>query len=386
MLVTVQPWGLRSVSGGSRILNALLADPPMAVHSICTSPTQPQATDHISESHVPARPSLGRLDRSRFSRLGSWLDRPFRHMSRRHLRKTYQELGASAIHIVAHGYAFAAAYLAARDLDLPVLLTVHDDLRYTLSGHPDLRRSLAALREVWCGADRRIAITDEMGDEYCSRYGAKPFLVITDGLEALSNISAPIGEDSSHTLYFMGLLHHGYLPNIEAVLKATQIHGGQEPPWRVIIRCGLTELPIDQALTEHLTLLPYGTQKDVEADMAQASALYQPLAIGPQYDDMNRFSLSTKMVTYLGSGKPIFFHGPADSAASRLLKRWDAALASESLDPSEIARVLRRCAEEGPKLAENARRLAMDRFMLADQRGMFWNAVSEAIGEHHTAR
>ncbi len=37
-----------------------------------------------------------------------------------------------------------------------------------------------------------------------------------------------------------------------------------------------------------------------------------------------RYSLSTKMVTYAGSGVPILYHGPADSAAYELLNKNNA--------------------------------------------------------------
>src|SRR3984957_7653550 len=141
MLVTVQPWGLQSVSGGSRLIKMLLADAPMPVHSICTTPEPPKPSTEIAETHIPNRPFLGKLDYSRMAALGSSLDKPFQKASRRKLRQAFKQLDAKVVQIIAHGYAFSAAYSAAKDLGLPVVLTVHDDLQYTLKDAPHLAQS-----------------------------------------------------------------------------------------------------------------------------------------------------------------------------------------------------------------------------------------------------
>ena len=62
--------------------------------------------------------------------------------------------------------------------------------------------------------------------------------------------------------------------------------------------------------------------------MESADLLYMPMPFGEAHEKFARYSLSTKMVTYAGSGVPILYHGPATSAAFDLLKRNDAAILS----------------------------------------------------------
>ncbi len=353
----------------------LLANAPMPVHSICTSPEVPRPSSDIAETHVPHRPHLGKLDYSRFANIGNSLDKPFRNTSRKRMLKVLKDLDAKVVQIVAHGYGFSTAFEAAKELRLPVILTVHDDLRYTLKDVPNLSESLGRLAEAWQRADARIVICDEMGEEYCRRYGARPFSVITDGLESIIPYSPSSDGDSPKSLYFMGLTHQGCLPNLKAVLEAMAGLGD----WQFVLRSGVMDLPFSNGLVEKVTFLPYGSQADVQADMVAATALYQPLPIGDEYADMIRFSLSTKMVSYLGSGKPILYHGPAEAATGRLLARWGAAEPVDTLNPEDIAAAMNRCVVEAKVLTANARKLATDRFVLADKRKLFWEVVQDVM-------
>jgi GT2 family glycosyltransferase len=84
------------------------------------------------------------------------------------------------------------------------------------------------------------------------------------------------------------------------------------------------------------------------------------------------------MVTYLGSGVPVLLHGPEDSAAGNLLRGADAALVADSLDVRAVAEILAFGGDRGPVVADNALRLARQRFRLSDVRARFWQPILEA--------
>jgi hypothetical protein len=112
--------------------------------------------------------------------------------------------------------------------------------------------------------------------------------------------------------------------------------------------------------------------------MADADLLYLPLPFEAAEAALVRLSLSTKMVTYLGSGIPIFYHGPAESAAGDLLHRHNAAFLCTCLDPASIAEQLTAAAvniEQGALRVVNASELAVRQFMIGDQRARFWSAM-----------
>src|SRR5437762_2612752 len=98
-----------------------------------------------------------------------------------------------------------------------------------------------------------------------------------------------------------------------------------------------------------------------------------PMPFGADHENFTRFSVSTKMVTYVGSGLPIVYHGPPVSAAYELLHRNNAAIFLTTLDPQEIADTLAQLTEEmRDAVVANALTLAARDFMSVDQTRKFW--------------
>jgi hypothetical protein len=91
---------------------------------------------------------------------------------------------------------------------------------------------------------------------------------------------------------------------------------------------------------------------------------------------MVALSLSTKLISYVGSGIPIVYHGPRETAAHEVLARNDAAILVTSNDPPEIARAITAGMKRAPELTANALALARREFMLDTQRDRFWGAVA----------
>jgi hypothetical protein len=82
-----------------------------------------------------------------------------------------RNVNATAIHAIAQGLCFWYAYQVAQELGLPYYLSVHEDLRYALQHSLALKEGMDKIPEVWQGAEGRFVISDELGKEYCRRYG-----------------------------------------------------------------------------------------------------------------------------------------------------------------------------------------------------------------------
>jgi hypothetical protein len=93
------------------------------------------------------------------------------------------------------------------------------------------------------------------------------------------------------------------------------------------------------------------------------------------------YSLSTKMVTYLGSGIPILYHGPTGTAAYNLLAKNRAAALITSLDPNQIARDLLQLLGDDARaeLSANALSLARRDFLRREQHERFWNPIINVL-------
>ncbi len=374
MIVTVQIFGLNAMGGGPRILRSLLAHPPVPVLSICTQPDPPPPTRSIEEIHLPIRPYIGRLESTRLGPYLTYLNRWTFPTFRRKLERICRERGATAIHAIPQGADFVAAFEVARTLDIPFYLTVHDDLTYNQRKRPDLFLNMAFLKKVWLEADGRMVISETMGREYNRLFGERPFAVVTDGLTRIARRMPRL--DHRLVVYFMGSVHLSYQQNFERLLQALEHLQHIHPDREIILRIRGGQPFKEKKRAIRIEQLPWGSQADVEQDMQQADLLYFPLPFEPAYSRFTRFSLSTKLITYLGSGLPILYHGPPNSAAAEILHPADAAEMSFTRIPEIIASSIMHALHRRNELVAHARSLAEARFMLEDQRRTFWEMVA----------
>ncbi|HSH39216.1 MAG TPA: glycosyltransferase [Chthoniobacterales bacterium] len=378
-VVFVQPFSVGSAGGGARILRALLEEAPVAAQSVCCSPEKPKRWRN--ELHLRTRPSWGRIEHSRFASLPKSSTRLFAPSFRRRLRRLCRQVGARAIHAVPHaGLDFADAQAVARELSLPYFISLHDDLAYTALDVVDAAKREAAMRSAWQEASGRFVISDLLGREYCERYGGREFQVVTDGLKTLS---PPRVESDGNALriYFMGLFHMAYERNLRALLDAVELVERERPGMSISVtmRCEHVR-PQVIAGARHVAVLPFADEAQVQCDMEQADLLYMPIPFGEEHENFARYSLSTKMVTYVGSGIPLVYHGPTTSAAYRLLSANHAAITLATLDPAAIAAELSQ--QDGARreqIAANALALAQREFMLADQTRKFWGTLGQRL-------
>ncbi|MEO7166281.1 MAG: glycosyltransferase [Spartobacteria bacterium] len=377
-LVFVHPFGLRSAGGGPRILRALLKHSPIPFLSVCTSPHQPPASDCGHEIHLPVRPDFGRIERTRFAGLPHLVTPLLAGRFARRLEANFRAVDARAVHAIPHGgLDFHQAFKIAKKLGLPYFLQVHDDLIYGRYPHISEPAAHAAIREAWLGADARFVISEQMGAEYCRRYGAGDYAVITDGLEEVA--AAPVERSGNELrIYFMGMFHLSYEENLRVLLEALEQLRSEGTPVSMTLRCGGLRASVTAGHENILRILPFASEADVQRDFESADLLYLPLPFQKEQDLLVRFSFSTKMVTYLGSGIPVLYHGPQSSAVYDSLRQHDAALLTESSDPAVVAQTLRAFLvdrAQGIACAARGLRLVRQEFMLGDIAKKFWGSV-----------
>jgi len=380
MIAFTQPFSITGAGGGARILRSLLEEAPIPYISIAASPFE-RETSTANEINIPRRPYLGHTVEHLFHRasglIGNVLEYGTLAWQSRYesqVREAFRSHGVTAVHAIPQGIEFWYTYRVAQQLSLPYILTVHDDLSYNLRNFPYEKRALGYLGEVWRGADIRFVISEEMGHEYNRRYGKRPFTIVTDGVRELPSQPRPCPRDSLR-IYFMGAVHTAYEKNFVSLVHALSLLKVHAPSFDIqfTIRGGLpfalpeTEIPV--------TVLGWGTQEDVELDMKQADVLYLPLPLESRFDSFTKYSLSTKMVTYLGSGIPILYHGPEQSAAGRILSKHHAAFMAHTTDTEKLVHALSSMSEERDRVVRNALSLTDSRFRIEQQRNRFWNPV-----------
>jgi glycosyltransferase involved in cell wall biosynthesis len=373
----VQPFSLGSAGGGARILRALVQDAPVATRSICTSPGKPKPWRN--ELHVPSRPSWGALEHSRLAEFPAATNPLFARAFRRRLKRRLVEMNASAVHAVPHaGFDFAQAQRVARELSLPFFISLHDDLAYTMPQRARAGKRERLMRNAWRGAAARFVISERLGREYARRYGAREFTIVTDGL---THLSQPHSRSASNELriYFMGLFHMAYEPNLRALLKAIALLEKHGFFCHLTLRCEHVR-PQILGESQRVQVLPFASEDQVQREIGDADLLYMPMPFGEEHANFARYSLSTKMVTYVGSGVPILYHGPETSAAFHLLNSTRACIALATLEPDKIAATLSGLTPQTRnEVAANALGVAREQFMLSRQTERFWGAIAQCL-------
>lgn len=368
-----------SHGGSAKIFQSLLDWDHPAVLSINTNPSSAPGSHSANEVHLALRPNFGRLEYTRFRSGCDWFDGLFGPRFEQRLRRLLTSHKVKLIHLFTNSYTVIPVYRAAIKLKIPYFLSVHDDLEYLSRNHPLRRRMTAGLGRAWRDAKGVFAGSDELGQEYSRRYGAREYWFVTDGLRHVAEAPQQRPEKSLR-IYFMGLFHLNYGDNLRALLDGLKIARSRHPDWDISVtcRCGAISAQVYPDDVP-IKVLPFAPEAEVQRDMQSADILYQPMPFQEFARAFNRFSLSVKMINYMGSGLPIFYHGPEESAACKLLKRHNAAEVCATLNPEVIAKQLLEAIASRTSIAENALALARSQFMLDDHQRRFWKPILAAM-------
>lgn len=380
-LAFVQPYSLGDVNGGARILRSLTNNQPVSFVSCDSSPQRMVSSARVDEVHLPFRPHFGRIERTRFAWLPSLLDSVWMRRWTPRLNTFLTKQQVSHIHVVPHtGLDFAAALVCARVLSLPISVSIHDHPRYCFRGIKGAADKLKWVGKIWAEAQNRFVVSKQLGRAMNAEFGDQTFQVITDGVEA-SPLASRKSESGRLRIYFMGLFHQSYGANLQSLVKALGELARSNPNHKPLLtlRCGSAP-SVETPPGVEIKVLPFDSEDQVRLDMESSDLLYLPLPFGEVYHDFVAYSLSTKMVTYLGSGRPILYHGPADSAAGSLLEENGAAVICGTLDHMSVADALTKFATSPAAIETiwiNARKLADDQFNALAIHSRFWQPLLE---------
>ena len=373
----VQQFGLGENGGGPKIFRTLIENQSFDWVSICSQlhPPLDVELENGLQHWIRLRKNT-RLDRTRLARLLRRLDPWFARSLGKRIIAKLQDEKPDVVHITPHSpYDWSAAAEYCQVTSTPLLLSVHDDIRYTFP-HNLYRRFSKRFKEVWHQADTVFCICQEIGEEYCRRFGKRDFEILTDGVDCTHS---HVRETSPNRMkvYFCGLLHFGYVPNFVSLSRTLNTISKEIEDVELVIRGGLPYSEMKPYLNKIRTL-PFAN--DISSDFDQVDLLYLPLPFGSKFLDFARFSLSTKLVGYLASGIPILYHGPKNSALANLLRKHDAAFfvtSQHEIFANRLSEFLN--VSERARLAKNAIALTKELFDISAQKSKFAQAIERSV-------
>lgn len=374
-VVFVQPFGISAHGGSSKVFRGLLAKPRAQVAILVYGMRPPQARGAEEELFVRERISMGRLERSRLAdacrrtRSLTW------NSSRRKVFAAMSRWSPDHVHLHLQGLGFIHAAEWCRTNRVAFSVSVHDDIRHLASIDPWKSFIEAMVGECWSEAVNRFVISPEIGEEYSRRYGVRSWIQITDGVESVAAVARPVRPNRLNT-YFAGALNVPYEPNFIALQHALKAWSTNHPGDEVrLIARGGRSLRNEVIGAPKIEVKPFAAPAEVSRDLEDADFLYLPLSLDPKYSNFAKFSLSTKMITYLAAGVPIFYHGPPDAAAYRLLAKHDACVACFTNDPTDIMMAIDVPEARKIQVALNALNLGRKEFRLEDIQKRFWSSL-----------
>jgi hypothetical protein len=365
-ILSIQPSSLYQNGGASRVLRRLYQGKESQVYSlgVITYPT-PLVSGDLKETLIRAYPMQKRWMRWYLRSFCTWLRvKALAFITIHKIYETASKIQYDAIHLVSHG-PFCGAFdndslLAGKEL----WVSFHD--HFTTNGS-----SFAATSNLWNKSDRRLVISKEMGDEYQKLFSFKEYELITDGVSA-DEVSKPVDITTSNpvTIYFAGLLHTDYYPIFKVFADALDVISKQGNRFKLIMRG--TD-PVDflnsrSFETEYRS--NFVSDNEIKQELDSASILYLPIKF--TLPDFYLYSLSTKMIGYLGASGTILYHGPGDSAACNLLRTSRSAACCTSLEADDITKILLQLISDKNDYSANAKKVAHTEFNFDIIQNRFW--------------
>jgi hypothetical protein len=267
------------------------------------------------------------------------------------------------------------------DCDVPVAVSFWD--------HPEFFRNqglfadgdVALIGQMWRSAACRFVISSELGDKLCEDFGERDYEIVTDGVSEFG-MTKEMKDQQEYVVYFMGEYHSFYAENFLSLVQALE-GVGRIVDRRFLLRVRSAWRPTFQP-SQHVSIesLPLGDDSAVAKDLSTADFLYLPLPFSTTDQIFGKYSLSTKMVSYLASGRPIIYHGPSTSAAGRLLARHHAAICLNTLELEPSISLLASMVRDITgirNVTTSALALARSRFCASEIRERFWKTLLPAI-------
>ncbi|AMR34081.1 hypothetical protein A0256_22845 [Mucilaginibacter sp. PAMC 26640] len=354
-----------SNGGGNRILRRLFKGREKEVISLVVE-EKPLMGQHgtIEETIVYASPTVRKWARWKVRKWLTWLRHGvFKSNTINKIRQAASKIDYDVLHVVDHGPFGAALCTDEFCINKEVWVSFHDHFSTTFG-------SYANSNALWKRATRRLVISEELGNEYSRLFGAAEFELITDGVAAAELSTPAKGHTSPMVVYFAGLLHIDYIPLFRILADALDLLRKDGHQFKLVLR-GTQYIPFLENRTFDTEYRQVSIDDaELKSELDSSTMLYLPIKF--TRPDFYLYSLSTKMIGYLGASGAILYHGPANAAAAKLLRSANAAVCCGEKDVEKLSKDILNLIADKSSISENAKMLARQKFDLEHIQQQFW--------------
>ncbi len=237
-----------------------------------------------------------------------------------------EEVGATDLWVVLEGQSLIRLAHALSTLsDLPLRVQVMDPPGWWLRAHHlDAVTSRSVLQQFDDVMGRALvcsAASWAMARVYAERYGIDTVALVPpmDLSLALPPADRPAGDGIS--IGFAGQIYASEeFSALRLALEALSAEG-----WAGDVTCHAYTTALAPGADPLITVHRWLPQRDLVRELAQADLLYCPYWFSPEMREEANLSFPSKLTSYIAAGRPVLFHGRADSSPARFLRQNGAA-------------------------------------------------------------
>jgi glycosyltransferase involved in cell wall biosynthesis len=243
---------------------------------------------------------------------------------------------------------FRVAIPVSNKLKVPLMTQVWDSPKWWLKdNHVDsfsTKKILKIFDETIKYSVSCATASWNMSNEYEKKYGV-PTIPITASIDKRL-ACAPGCYNVNVSKFVIGMAGQIYANQeweslIQALDKCDWVINGKE----IIIRYFGYSFNISGHKKARIEYMGYRSQDEVIRFLSGADILYCPYFFDKSLEEVARTSFPSKLVTYLASGRPIFYHGPKYGSPAIFIEKYKVGAACYSLDPEDINFCLSRLLE-----------------------------------------
>lgn len=322
---------VRNISAGPALLYRLLETyPPDRLLIAESSENAPQPDHELPVQRERFHLLNRRIMRTRFARAyGAWVFRRAPVHGRR-LAARLHRFQPEAVLSVAHGFGWLAAAAAARTLQIPLHLIVHDHWRSYLSIPPRLNAAAdRVFAATYRGAASRLPVSPEMEALYRERYGAAGVVVYPSrSAHAVALASPPLRPPQPGAFVFA---YAGSAPSAgqrRTLADFANATAGLGVRLRIYQALKLEELRAVGLRTDNVDIVPFRPVDALHRDLiASADAMYLPMSFAPEDRENVELCFPSKLTDYTVAGLPILVRSPAYGTAAHWAETYPQAAA-----------------------------------------------------------
>jgi glycosyltransferase involved in cell wall biosynthesis len=242
------------------------------------------------------------------------------------------------------GESLPLAVRVAQGLGVPLVGTIWDDPEGWLAdgGYDFLSRRLLLVRfrEALRVAQRVSVVSEAMQEVYNHEYGLKS-QILRYGHDLVESAVATPKKPIHRDAIIVGFAGNVYGEDAwrSFLAACAQINTeGQLPPIKIQI-FGSERFPYPHPGVA-VTRQGWLPQREMLRRLAMVDFCYLPYWFMLSKRRHAEFSFPTKLTTYLAAGRPVLYHGPEHTEASRIMRDWGLGLGIHSLAHQDIAAAL----------------------------------------------